>query len=195
MSLKRSLDNKSSAASMNPASNSNETKINSDNLPKSSVQGNKKERTVGGSSSATLTSIPPPSTPVLRGITMFGKKLQYLVRPRSAIKTRRKAKTFPPPTVLTLEDEGFMNEGIYGSVKSTVATGKTTTNSSKVEKQHLCGSSSRPRASHGGRKTRWDSPYKTLEDEGFVNEGIYWSVKAAIASGKTTKSTKNQSSS
>ncbi|KAL6283574.1 hypothetical protein ACE6H2_014503 [Prunus campanulata] len=153
MSLKRSLDNKSSAASMNSASNSNETKINSDNLsPKSSVQGNKKkERTAGGSSSATLTSIPPPSTPVLRGI--------------------------------------------YGSVKSAVATGKTTTNSSKVEIQKFCGSSSRPRAPHGRRKASWDSPYKTLEDEGFVNEGIYWSVKSAIASGKTTKSTKNQSSS
>lgn len=122
---------------------------------------------------------------------MFGKKLQYLVRPRSGIKTRRKAKTSPPPTVLTLEDEGFMNEGIYGSVKSTVATGKTTTNSSKVEKQHLCCSSSRPRASYGRRNAR-----KTLlEDEGFVNEGIYLSVKSAIASGKTTKSTKNQSSS
>ncbi|VVA16669.1 Hypothetical predicted protein [Prunus dulcis] len=68
MSLIGSLDNKSSAASMNPASNSNVTKINSDDLsPKSSVQGNKKkERTAGGSSSATLTSIPPPYTQVLR---------------------------------------------------------------------------------------------------------------------------------
>ncbi|KAI5333169.1 hypothetical protein L3X38_023299 [Prunus dulcis] len=137
MSLIGSLDNKSSAASMNPASNSNVTKINSDDLsPKSSVQGNKKERTAGGSSSATLTSIPPPYT---QEITMFGNKLQYLVRPRCGIKTQRKAKTTPPPTVLTLEDEGFMNEGIYGSVKCTVATGKTTTNSSNAEKQHLCG--------------------------------------------------------
>lgn len=90
-----------------------------------------------------------------------------------------------------------MNEGIYGSVKCTVATGKTTTNSSNAEKQHLCGSSSRPRASHGRLKTPhlYPSPYKTLEDEGFVNEGIYWSVKSAIATSKTTKYTKNQSSS
>ncbi|CAB4307853.1 unnamed protein product [Prunus armeniaca] len=152
MSLIRSLDNKSSAASVNPASNSNETKINSDDLsPKSSVQGNKKERTAGGSSSATLTSIPPPYTQILllshlissimdwfssiriQEITMFGNKLQYLVRPRCGIKTQRKAKT--SPTVLALEDEGFNERGnlwgckVYGSYRQLQPTAQMRRNS------------------------------------------------------------------
>ncbi|CAL9017165.1 unnamed protein product [Prunus brigantina] len=134
MSLGRSLD-KSSAGTADvddhaSTSNSNETKINDDDdlSPKSSVQGNnKEERTAAGSFSESPTST-PLSTQILRGITMVGKMLLdvvvLLLCPLWSIcwilATREKSAT---KIMDQSENDGF--------VKSTLATGKTTTSTEK----------------------------------------------------------------